>query len=104
MRAAVTAPAGHRLRYSSRKKAKEYYNLNNSHNRAIELASIDERVINPEYFHSSRPVIAWMILTTKIIIIMRIIWAVSQLAMFDKNLAVSSAAIVCDELSIGDSL
>lgn len=67
--------------------------------------SIDERLINPEYFHSNRPVIARKKLTTKIIIIMRIVWTVSQLAMLDKKPAVSSAtAIVYDELSIADSL
>lgn len=61
------------------------YNLNNSHNRAIELASINEKVINPEYFHLKRPVIVRVNLTMKITIIKRIVWAVSQLTMFDKT-------------------
>lgn len=62
-------------------------------------------MINPEYFHSKRPVIARLNLTMKIIIIKRIVWAMSQLAMLDKKPTMSSAAaIVSDELSIADSL
>lgn len=72
-------------------------------NQGIELGAMYGRACdhwNQNTF-TRRPVA--MGLTTKIIIIKRIVWAVSQLAMLDKPVS-SLPAIVCDELSIAASL